>query len=691
MDPVALTAVIAAAAFVVVFSALLAVRALRRRARKGLFVREGFGRHAVPAGVGGGDVRKPDVAARKERKERHGRLYALGIVVAGIFGTLAMRLWSLQMISGSSYQRQAEQNMTSEASIPAPRGRILDRNGEVLVGNRPFLCVMAPKSALDDPVLVGLLSLVLGIPKGVVRGKLRNDSLGVQANRVLATDVSMEMVAFIREHQRIFPGVEVVERTVRTYPHGRLAAHSLGYIGPVSEADLRLPNPSIAYEGDDYVGKSGAEFAFEGVLQGTRGTRTYRVDVEGNPVALLSESPPQGGSDVCLTIDLELQKATDRIIGEVLVSSHQKGFVHANAGALVCLDIEDGGVLASSSYPSYDPGELATGISDELWEELTREGSGYPLNDRVIAGLYPAASTFKAFMALAGLAHGVIGGGTQATCTGLWEGYGEKWPQKCWIWPSGHGTLGLEEAINQSCDVFFYEVGAAFYERWEEASDEERTDELQDFLKTWGFGSVTGVDIPGEAEGRVPDADWKRAAFSATPEGAQWQPGDMSNMSIGQGDLLITPLQLANGYAGIARRKMLRPHLFHRVLNDEGELVVAGAPEESEVQPVIDDAAIARVEDGLRRVIARTGGAFDLLPVQVAGKTGTAEVAAAQADFSWFVGFAPAEAPKYCVACLVEQAGDGSSAAVLGVQHTLAAIYGVDAGEIVVTEGSRER
>jgi penicillin-binding protein 2 len=550
--------------------------------------------------------------------------------------------------------------------------------------------VAAAKRVVDDPVRVHLLSLVLGLPKGVIRRALLDDSRGAQANRVIAADVPMSAVAFIREHQQLFEGVEVVERTVRTYPYGSLAAHVLGYIGPVTDVELLLPHEGIVYEGDDYIGKGGAEFSFESVLQGVRGTRTYRVDVDGNPLSLLDESPPHGGSDVCLTIDLELQQATDQIIADVIVSSHQKGFTSANAGALVCIDVEDGGILASSSYPTFEPEKLANGISDELWEELNREGSGYPLTNRVISGLYPAASTFKAFTSLAGLEHGIIAGDTHFNCTGSWEAYGERWAQRCWIYPNGHGYLGLEEAINQSCDVFFYNVGAAFFKRWDETPDEEKTDDLQDFLKTWGFGSLTGVDLPGEIEGRVPTAAWKLETFSETPEDAQWRGGDMTNMIIGQGDILVTPLQIANAYAGIARGKMLKPHLFHQVLSGEGEVVVRSTPEDSEVQPAIDASHVGRVEDGLRRVITRTGGKFSELPVSVAGKSGTAEVANKD-DFSWFVAFAPADDPKYCVACLVEQAGDGSSAAVLGVQHTLGALYGVDMGEIIVTQGSRER
>jgi penicillin-binding protein 2 len=653
-------------------------------------VRERFGRHVIPEGVGIKDVRKPDVSERRDRKAGRGRLYAFGLIITGIFGTLAMRLWSLQMISSDTYRKLAEQNMTSEASLPATRGRILDRNGAELVGNRPSLCVMAPKRVVENPVQVHLLSLILGIPKGVVRYRLLNDILGAQADRVLATDVPMNIVSFIREHQQLFAGVEVTERTVRTYPYGSLAAHVLGYIGTVTSVDLQLPNSIVDYEGDDRIGKSGAEFAFENVLQGTRGTRTYRVDSMGNPIALLSESPPQNGSDVCLTIDLRLQQAAERIIADVLVSSHLKGFPHANAGALVCLDIEDGGILASASYPTFNPEDLANGISEELWQTLTRTESGYPLTNRAIAGLYPAASTFKAFTALAGLEHGVVAGNTSFNCTGAWKDYGVEWTQNCWIFPNGHGWLGLEEAINQSCDIFFYNVGARFYERWEEANGADKTNDLQEHLRTWGFGSVTGVDIPGEASGRVPDEAWKNSTFSDYPEPAQWRPGDMTSMCIGQGDILVTPLQIANGYAGIARKKMLRPHFFHQVLNNEGEVVVKSAPQDSDIQPNINSGYVARVEDGLRRVVSRMGGKFNQIPVQMAGKTGTAEVTGKD-DFSWFVGYAPASEPKYCVACLIEQAGDGSSAAILGVQHLLAEIYEVDLGEIVVSQGSRER
>ena len=675
--------------FFVTLFLILVLLSFRRKRNKEVVVRRSFGRSQAPEGVGIDNVRKHDVFEKPDKKEGRGRLYLLAALIAGVFGTLVMRLWSLQLISSDFYQSLAEENITSDASIPATRGRILDRNGIELVGNRPSLCVVAAKKVASDPIVVHLLSLILGIPKGVVRKNILDDSAGVQADRMVATDVPMHAVAFIRERQRLFSGVSVVERTVRTYPYGYIAAHVLGYIGPVTEADLILPNEAIDYQSGDLKGISGAEQAFENILQGIHGTRTYKVDVGGAPIAVLSESPPINGSDVCLTIDVKLQRATDRIIQEVIESSHLRGFQYANAGALVCIDVKDGGILASTSYPTYYPAEFTNGISTELYAQLNDKASAYPLMNRVIAGRYPAASTFKAFTSLAGLEFGIIGEETRHSCNGIWEYYGEEWGQRCWIYPNGHGTLGLEEAINQSCDVYFYNVGADFWSRWRDSED--KVDTFQDYLRTWGFGAVTGVDIPGENEGQIPTAQWKAETFSDTPEEAQWQGGDMTNMAIGQGDILITPIQLANGYAGIARKKMVKPHYFHSVLNDKGDTVITAEPEEFEVQPVINNEHIERVYDGLKRVVERMGGGFNQLPVTVAGKSGTAEVKAAEADFSWYVAFAPAEDPKYCVACVVEQAGDGSSAAVLGVQHTLATIYDVDLGSIIVEQGSRER
>lgn len=627
-------------------------------------------------------VRSSAPSAHGEKAEVKGRFFAFGVVVAGILGTLMVKLWTLQILSSDTYADLATQNMTTTATTPAPRGRILDRNGVELVGNRASRVVVAPKDVADDRNVVHRLSLVLGIPKSSIRARLLDDTGGAQADRVVAYDVSVRAVSFIAEHPTAFSGVSIDSRTVRTYPYGSLAAHMLGYTGTISQEQLEAEVEGISYESGDIVGKSGAEAAFEKVLQGVRGSKTLKVDANGNATAVLGEIDPHTGSDVRLTLDVELQKVTDETIVEVLASARSKGYPNANAGALVCMDVTDGSILASSSYPTFNPAEFIGGISNELWESLNEKESGYPLTNRVIAGMYPAASTFKAFTGMAGLEEGVIDASSTANCTGTWTGFGSDWPKKCWNL-SGHGYLALEEAIEVSCDIYFYEVARKFYE-----IREEKPDALQGQLRAWGFGATTGIDISGEAAGRVPDAAWKAEYYEDTPESATWLPGDISNMIIGQGDLLVTPLQIATSYAGIAHEQLMVPHLLHQVMGDDGEPVITHEAEPYAVQPQFTESHMTSIKNGLLRVITHSGR-FSQLPVTVSGKSGTGETGSTERDdYSWYVAYAPAEDPKYCVACLIEQGGGGSTSAIQGVLGTLAKIYDTDIGGIDVTEGT---
>lgn len=636
-------------------------------------------------------------------KEGRGRFYAFGVLIAGIFGALGMRLWSLQILKHEDYIRMSNENMTAEVILPANRGRILDRNGNELVGNRPSVTVSGKRTLAEDTALVHRLSLVLGIPVGIVRRNLLDDTEGVQSDHTIASDVPMSTVAYIREHPTLFEGVNVESLTVRYYPYGSLGAHVLGYTGPVTEEflDSQTGDEPIPYERGDIIGKDGAEATFERNLQGMHGRRTFKVDAAGNTTEQIEEALPVSGDDVVLTIDAALQRETDKILMDVINKVRAESeFVNCNAGALVCMDIEDGGILAASSYPTFQPSELSGGISTELWEELTSEESGYPLTNRVVSGLYPAASTFKAFTSFAGMQNNMILDDTTHYCSGWWDEYGETWGQRCWIYPAGHGEMDLESAIRVSCDSFFYYVGAAFYEEWRAGEEEEkerrkedpeydRPNPYQEYLRTWGYGSLTGVDMPGEAIGRVPDAAWKREAFSDTPEEALWQPGDMTNMVIGQGDLLVTPMQICNSYAAIARKKFIKPHVFHQVVDPEGNVIVAYTPEEVEVQPEFTEEQRARVIEGLKRVVL-DDAKFEAIPVPVAGKTGTAEVAGKD-EFAFWVGFAPADEPKYCIACVVEQGGSGNAVASNAVVQTLARIYNVDAGDMILSGTVNER
>jgi penicillin-binding protein 2 len=636
-------------------------------------------------------IARTELKAMRQTLRNKGRFYAFGALIAALFGTLAVRLWTLQVLSSDSYAQAATENMSSDSSVPAVRGRILDRNGVELAVSRPTVALSGKRTLADDRSLLHRLSLILGIPAGIIRKNLLDDSSGAQSDHVIATDVPARVVAYVKEHPTLFKGVNIDARTIRVYPFGPMAAHMIGYTGPVTQNDLdaRVSSGQIAYEGGDIIGRDGAEAQFESILQGIRGNRRYKVDSSGNPTALESESAPVTGSDVCLTIDAALQEATDKILADTIEAARRNKHPYADAGAIVCIDIKDGGILAASSYPSFNPADLAGGISVDLWESYTRDGSGYPLTNRVISGLYPAASTFKAFTSMAGLHHGLINWDTVSYCEGRWTYYGEEWPQRCWIYPGGHGYLGLEEAIAQSCDVFFYYVGAAYFAQWYDLPADAKVDTFQDYVKTWGFGSRTGIDLPGEASGRIPDAKWKLETWLDTPEPAQWQGGDMTNMSIGQGDILVTPLQIANGYATLARQRAVKPHIFHKVIDKHGNTVVAHTPEDSPVQPEFDEAHRNRVVDGLMRVAYREH-VFSDIPATLAGKSGTAEVVGKD-EFAWFVAYGPVEDPQYCVACVIEQGGGGSSSAIQGVLHTFAAIYGVDVGEIIASADTGER
>jgi len=708
MDAYLFTALIALSVFLFVLSAFSIVRYLLRNRRGKNVYRRSFVRADMDTVKDTEQLRGSGSLKERSGKQGRGRFYAFGVLIAAIFGTLIVRLWSLQILGYDYYSKLSDENKTVRVTIPANRGRILDRYGNELVGNRPSITVSGKRVLAEDSGLVHRLSLVLGIPVGIVRRNLLNDAEGVQSDHTIASDVPMKSVAYIREHPTLFKGVNVEPRTVRYYPYGSLGAHIVGYTGPVTEDFLRgqtgnEPNP---YQSGDIIGKDGAEATFEHILKGFNGAMDYEVNAHGNPTGEVKlDSEPVSGDDVVLTLDAALQRETDQILLDIInMVRNDSENKNCNAGAILCIDVEDGGILASSSYPSFFPSDLTRGISIELWEDLTSQESGYPLTNRVISGQYPAASTFKLFTSLAGLQNNKVTDDTMFTCNGYWEEYGEEWGQRCWIYPGGHGPVGLEESINVSCDFFFYSVGAAFYEEWyarklqaekearekgEVASDNDVPNPYQDYIATWGFGTPTGIDLPGEARGSIPTAEWKWDTFSDTPEEAMWQPGDMTNMSIGQGDILVTPLQLCNAYATFARRKAVMPHVFSHVIDTDGNAVVKYKAEEVERQPVYEARYHDRVMDGIKRVVAREGG-FDTMPVQVAGKTGTAEVAGKD-DYSWFVGFAPADEPKYCAICLIEQGGSGSLVAMNGVIQTFARIYGVDVGPPVMHQNRNER
>ena len=624
-------------------------------------------------------------AGNAQRSMAGRRINAFSVITAAVLGVLAIKAWSLQILSGSQYASEAEGNMTAVATLPANRGRILDRKGRELVSNRASRTVVGKADVINDRRLVQRLAVVLGVPSAAVRARLMDETSGAQSDRVIASDVSMRAVSYIEENPTVFPGVSVETRARRVYPYGALACHVLGYSGAISEEELAEEHEGFTYESGDIVGKSGVEAAYERVLQGTKGQRTFKVNSSGETIALLDEIDPDPGNDVKLTIDLDVQRTAELALEAGMSHARGSGKTKAFCGAIVALDVKTGAVLASASAPTFNPNDFIGGISSDLWETLNGKDSNYPMTNRVLAGQYPAASTFKAFTGLASLSYGVVDNETKANCQGTWYGMGREYPKKCWLL-SGHGELDIYEAIAQSCDVYFYEAAKKFYEM-----DDEHPDALQEYLKQWGFGAPTGIDLGGEASGRVPDAAWKAEAFRETPEDARWVPGDLANMVIGQGDILVTPLQIAAGYAGIATGKLLKPHVLYQVLNKDGQVVVDETIREADQQPEYTEENIQTIRDALHLVSIGNGGAssvFAGFPINVAAKSGTGETGSEERDdYAWFAAYAPLEDPQYCCACVVEQGGGGTATAGPPVRAVLAKLLGLEEDTIVVAQG----
>lgn len=581
------------------------------------------------------------------------RFLAVGVLVAGVFGALAVKLFGMQILGGADYQKEAEANLFTTVSTPAPRGVIYDRDGIPLVTNRQVLTVLADADVSTNPNVILRLSALLGIPYDVVRTRILDASSGAQAQRVVAKDIRLRDAAYINEHRDAFPGVTTQIRSDRVYPYGALAAHVLGYVGTSSEEDLKDSQSGREIEMGDSVGKAGVEQSYDDVLAGDHGTRTFLTNAAGEVQQVVGESDPSKGNDIYLTIAAPVQYVADIALQEAV----QGGT--GTAASIVCMDVKTGGILAMSNYPTYEPEHFIGGISQEMWDAYQTEESHYPLMNRAIAGTYPAASCFKAFTGLAGLTYGFADATKVWDCTGTWTGFGDKYPQKCWL-HTGHGNLGFREGIVVSCDVVFYEIARDFYNARASIGDEA----MQDFIKEFGYSEFTNIDLSGESQGRIPTPAWKAEYFRDVPEEAQWLPGDISNMVIGQGYVLVTPIQVTRAYAAIATGKLLQPHLLKEVRNSAGEVVVE-APVVEDPAPDVAEANYQIVRDALLGVAnedTAVSSDFARMGFDVAAKTGTAEVAGKR-DFAWFACYGPYEDPRYAVAICIEEGGAGAATA----------------------------
>jgi penicillin-binding protein 2 len=628
------------------------------------------------------------------------RLSMLAVVAVALFASLFARLYDLQVVGSSSYQVQAEANRVRTVQVPAPRGRILDRNGKVLVDNRVAVVVELDRNKFGDLdpkqrlTLLDRLSHELTAAGHPITAKEINDRLADQrysryAPVPIATDVPETLKIYIEEHEELFPAVEVERTAVRDYPYGTLAAPLLGYVGKINDQELALVKGEKAkpYTLNDDIGKTGVEASFEPYLRGTPGIRRIEVDAKGDPVRVISEQPPKPGDDLVLSLDVNLQALAEQKLQEGMADARARppgrdGFPNkATTGAVVVEDPNNGQILAMASNPTYDPTIFVDGVDAREWAYLNDPANHYPLNNWAIQGQWAPGSNFKPFVGYAALKSGLMtpdtvfydSGGYQIPgCTGL----------KCFRSNAGgnaYGAVTISRALTVSSDAFFYNVGAQFWLQRDRLGGDEG---LQGYLKAFGLGDRTGVALPGESGGRLPGPTWRRDYCEKTncPDPV-WRTGDNVNLGVGQGDVLVTPLQLANAYATLANggtryvpQVALRAQAYQTgKVTKRFAAKVAG---KVDLPPAVRQPLI----DGLTGVpingtAARPFSGFPLDKFPVAGKTGTAQVAG-KADTAWFSAFAPLPAPKYQTTAMVEESGFGATSAAPVVR----AIYDVLAG-----------
>lgn len=567
-------------------------------------------------------------------------------VILGLaFLVLGSRLWYLQVLKGEEFEKFSLENHIRVERVPAPRGRILDRYGKELVINRTSFDIYAiPKDVKDIPYLIKSLSPILNIDANQVSKNI-DSALKKKSFKpvLLAKDINRDQLAYIEARRSTLPGVIIEINNLRQYPHGDLGASFLGYIGKVSEAELRN-NPKV--NSNDLVGKTGIEKGWESSLRGDDGFTQKVTDALGREVesnlflADLQNKKSMPGSDVRLTIDIELQKATEEILGE-------------ESGAIVVVDVNTGEVLALASKPSFSPADFIKGIDAKTWSNLVNDKSS-PLLNRATQGLYAPGSVFKMVPSVAALNEGFMNEEEYVYCPGYYKSGNSKF--RCWK-RGGHGWVNLRSSIVKSCDVYFYKIAEMM-----------GINNLSKYMRAFGYGSITDLGIE-ERAGISPSREWKQKRFNKP-----WFKGETIVSAIGQGYVSVTPIQVSMMTAAVANNgKLLKPTIVRNITSYDGEekfrhapIVTSQIPVQKEMLDLVKDAMVGVVNDP-----GGTGRAARLRDMTVAGKTGTAQVVSLDIqtedrkhrDHAWFTSYAPAEAPEIAVTVLVEHGGKGGAVA----------------------------
>ena len=668
------------------------------------------------------------------------RVLSLAVLIALVFTVLGARLWHLQVLVGEEYDLSARATQTMTVKDPAQRGVIYDRDGEILANNEPGLNVtVVPNDILRGRTeeeargKVEELAEILGAdPKSVLERFDAALAVSPYYPILVKENADQAAVTYISERTREFAGVRVNEDWVRSYPEENLASHVLGYTGAITGDQLKMDAfKDLKDERDAVVGQSGVESSYESVLRGDSGWQKYDVDVlgrivpdgarvnsggqfvdaNGNPIEsnTTEELPdhvkePVPGNNLTLTLDVDLQRVVEAELDAALERTRAEGF-EGRGGAIVAMNPENGEILALASRPDFDPQLFVGGISgaDEFatYEYLYSDRSNDPFTNRAIVGGQPGASTFKIFTGLAGMAAGVIDAYTIVDDSSLLDA------QNCWAptsvavspcyssWRQNspnyqylgdHGPQNFSQAISDSNDIFFYQVADWI---WNQTRDK---DWLPNYYLRWGFGKMTGVDLGGELPGRIPTEEGEREltkALTGSTEGAYWSVGDWVNMSIGQGDVLVSPLQMATAYSALYNGgTLVTPHVGKEVTDQSGKTVEEISPE-PQGQVRTNQYQIDTVVQGLRGVTAKKGTAekiFKGSELPIIGKSGTGELPTEAGEIpdyvNWFAGWTEGQEDPLVVVTMIEGGGafeQGSEmTAGPAVRHVLEAYYGVE-------------
>lgn len=596
------------------------------------------------------EFRSPDQDSARFRR----RVLVAALFVVVCLGLLASRFYYLQVVRHGYYLTRAEDNRIALLPTVPKRGTIVDRNGVVLARNYAgYTLEITPSLTEDLEATIDRLSDIVTIePRDRRRfRKVLEESRNFESVPIRTRLTEDEVARFIAQRYR-FPGVEVQARLFRDYPQGATASHIIGYIGRINQRDvdrIEERGDTANYRGSEYMGKAGLEQSYETELHGKTGFEQVEVNAGGRAVRALSRSPAVAGNDLELTLDIELQKVAEAAFGK-------------RRGALVAIEPSTGGVLAMVSTPTFDPNLFVDGISSQDWKELN-DSPDHPLLNRAVFSAYPPGSTFKPFMALAGLTTGKRSMNGAMADPGYFNFGGHRFMDDK---IGGHGMVDLHKSIVVSCNTYYYQL-----------ANDLGIDGIASFMAPFGFGSRTGIDLPGETDGVLPSPEWKKKRFRK-PELQRWYGGETISVGIGQGYNAYTPLQMANALAALVNDgQLFQPHLVRNVVDARGGVRRPVAPEpirKIAVKPEHLDAVRAAMVDVNK---SGTGArAFRGATYEVGGKTGTAQVFSLKGgryvegrlaerlrDHSWFIAYAPADKPRIALAVLVENGGFGAQSA----------------------------